>query len=127
MFRSSENCNVIDVLPSELVDVIESSDAIVENCFSSGVATAVAIVSGLAPGNDAFTEIVGKSTLGKSDMASVRYAITPKKARPTVSSAVATGRLTKISLTFISQSRPPVAARYEEPLCLRARAATGRP
>ncbi len=67
MLRSSENCKVIRAVPSELVDVIESSDAIVENCFSSGVATAVAIVSGLAPGSDALTEIVGKSTAGRSE------------------------------------------------------------
>ena len=33
--------------------------AIVENCFSSGVATAEAMVSGLAPGKTAVTEIVG--------------------------------------------------------------------
>ena len=40
--------------------------AIVENCFSSGVATAEAIVSGLAPGSCAVTWIVGKSTFGSS-------------------------------------------------------------
>jgi hypothetical protein len=34
------------VLPSALVEVIESRPAMVENCFSSGVATAEAIVSG---------------------------------------------------------------------------------
>ena len=39
--------------------------AIVENCFSSGVATDAAIVSGLAPGRLAFTWIVGKSTVGQ--------------------------------------------------------------
>jgi hypothetical protein len=38
----------------------------VENCCSSGVATAEAIVSGLAPGRLAETEMVGKSTLGRS-------------------------------------------------------------
>ncbi len=38
----------------------------VENCLSSGVATAEAIVSGLAPGRLAETRIVGKSTLGRS-------------------------------------------------------------
>ncbi len=38
----------------------------VENCFSSGVATAAAIVSGLAPGRLALTLIVGKSTFGRS-------------------------------------------------------------
>ena len=36
-----------------------SMPAIVENCFSSGVATAAAIVSGLAPGSEALTLIVG--------------------------------------------------------------------
>jgi hypothetical protein len=40
--------------------------AIVENCFSSGVATDEAIVSGLAPGKVAVTCIVGKSTLGSA-------------------------------------------------------------
>ena len=40
--------------------------AMVENCFSSGVATAEAIVSGLAPGSCACTWIVGKSTLGSA-------------------------------------------------------------
>jgi hypothetical protein len=54
------------VWPSEFVDVIESMPAIVENCFSKGVATEEAIVSGLAPGKDAFTWIVGKSTFGRS-------------------------------------------------------------
>ena len=46
--------------------------AIVENCFSSGVATAAAIVSGLAPGRLALTEIVGKSTVGRSLTGSAR-------------------------------------------------------
>jgi hypothetical protein len=45
---------------------MESIPAIVENCFSRGVATEEAIVSGLAPGTDALTWIVGKSTLGRS-------------------------------------------------------------
>ena len=43
-----------------------SIPAIVESCFSSGVATAAAIVSGLAPGRFALTLIVGKSTDGRS-------------------------------------------------------------
>jgi hypothetical protein len=37
-------------MPSALIEVIESTPAMVENCFSSGVATAEAIVAGLAPG-----------------------------------------------------------------------------
>ncbi len=66
MLRSSENCSVIVDSPSVDVEVIESTPAMVENCFSSGVATAEAIVSGLAPGNCAWTWIVGKSTLGSA-------------------------------------------------------------
>ena len=56
---SSANCSVIEVLPWLLVDVIASMPGMVENCFSSGVATDEAMVSGLAPGRLALTEIVG--------------------------------------------------------------------
>ena len=62
----SANCSVICVAPSALMEVIESRPAMVENCFSSGVATAEAMVSGLAPGRLAVTRMVGKSTLGRS-------------------------------------------------------------
>src|ERR1700688_3917278 len=55
MLRSSENWIVIEVLPSELDEFIESMPEIVENCFSSGVATDAAIVSRLAPGGFAPT------------------------------------------------------------------------
>jgi len=72
MLRSSENCRVMLAEPCVLVDVMLSMPGIVENCFSSGVATAAAIVSGLAPGRPAFTEIVGKSTVGRSATGSVR-------------------------------------------------------
>ena len=70
MSRSSENCRVMFVEPSPLELDMLSMPAIVENCFSSGVATAAAIVSGLAPGRFALTEIVGKSIVGKSLTAS---------------------------------------------------------
>ena len=66
MLRLSVNWMVICVTPSALVDVIESMPAMVVNCRSSGVATAEAIVSGLAPGSEADTWMVGKSTLGRS-------------------------------------------------------------
>ena len=66
MFRSSENWMTIVVSPLFDTDVIESMPAMVENCFSSGVATAEAIVSGLAPGSCAWTWIVGKSTFGSA-------------------------------------------------------------
>ena len=57
---------LIDVPPVPLVEVIESTPAMVENCCSSTVATALAIVSGVAPGSAALTTIVGKSTVGRS-------------------------------------------------------------
>ena len=63
-FRS--NSSVICVEPSELTEVIDSSPAIIENWFSSGVATDAPIVSGLAPGSCAVTSSVGKSTFGRS-------------------------------------------------------------
>src|SRR5215467_118901 len=57
--RSRLNWIVMFVEPNDDVDVMLSMPAIVENCFSSGVATADAIVSGLAPGRLALTVIVG--------------------------------------------------------------------
>ena len=43
------------VLPWPLFELMEVTPAIVENCFSSGVATEAAIVSGLAPARVALT------------------------------------------------------------------------
>src|SRR5215831_4260021 len=60
--RSRSNCSVIPVVPSELDDVISVTAAMRPNWRSSGVATEEAIVSGLAPGRLALTEIVGNST-----------------------------------------------------------------
>ena len=70
--RLRSNCRVILVAPWELPEVIEARPAIVENCFSSGVATAEAMVSGLAPGRKADTCRVGKSTFGRSETGSCR-------------------------------------------------------
>ena len=53
-------------------EVIESTPAMVENCFSSGVATAEAIVSGSAPASRRGTGMVGKSTFGRSLTGSMR-------------------------------------------------------
>ena len=53
-------------MPCELRELIEVMPEIVANCFSSGVATDEAIVSGLAPGSPALTWMVGKSTVGRS-------------------------------------------------------------
>jgi hypothetical protein len=59
MSRERSNWSVTDVDPSWLADVISVTPAIRPNCRSRGVATDDAIVSGLAPGSEAFTEIVG--------------------------------------------------------------------
>jgi len=59
MSRLKSNCSVMFVLPWLLLELIDVTPAIVENCFSSGVATELAIVSGLAPGRFAWTWIVG--------------------------------------------------------------------
>src|ERR1051326_7881078 len=53
IFRLRSNCRLICVLPWVLVDDMESSPAMVENCRSRGVATEEAMVSGLAPGRPA--------------------------------------------------------------------------
>ena len=59
MSRSRSNVSVMFVLPWLLRELIVVMPEIVENCFSSGVAIADAIVSGLAPGRPALTWIVG--------------------------------------------------------------------
>src|ERR1700687_1279619 len=78
--RLRSNSSVILVEPSELIEVIDDSPAMVENWFSSGVATEEAIVSGLAPGRLAVTSRVGKSTLGRSLTGRERYATMPNNA-----------------------------------------------
>ncbi len=93
--RLSANSSVICVEPSELTDVICSSPEMVENWFSSGVATEAPIVSGLAPGSCAVTSSVGKSTFGRSLTGSSRYATRPNSAIAAMSRLVAIGRVMK--------------------------------
>ncbi len=62
--RPMENCNWMLVEPSELVEVIWSRPAICPSLRSRGAATVAAITEGSAPGRDANTRIIGKSTLG---------------------------------------------------------------
>ena len=57
--RLRSNCRVMLVLPWLDEEIIESRPAMVVNCRSSGVATADAMVSGLAPGKLADTVMVG--------------------------------------------------------------------
>ena len=59
MLRLMLNCMVIWVPPCVLVEFMDSMPAMVENSRSSGVATAAAMVSGLAPGRAALTWMVG--------------------------------------------------------------------
>src|SRR5262249_22646598 len=92
MLRPSANCNVMRVEPTVLWDVISVTSAMTPRWRSSGVATVVAIVSGLAPGICATTEIVGKSTWGSGATGNLKNAKRPASARPIVRSVVATGR-----------------------------------
>src|SRR5438552_14387312 len=89
--RERLNCRVTLVEPRLDAEVIESSPEMVENCFSSGVATAAAIVSGFAPGRLAETWMVGKSTFGRSFTGSCRYAMTPKKTMASMTRVLMTG------------------------------------
>src|SRR5690242_12703992 len=57
--RLRSNCRVMLVDPWRLLEIIESTPAMVVNCRSRGVATAEAMVSGFAPGRLAETEMVG--------------------------------------------------------------------
>ena len=74
----------------------------------NAVATEAAIVSGDAPGRFAETWIVGKSTLGRSEIGRSRYAMIPKSRIPSITSVVATGRRMKISEMLTSA--PPLRA-----------------
>ncbi len=95
------------VPPCELVELIEFSPAMVANCFSSGSATAEAIVSGLAPGRLAPTWMVGKSTVGRSLTGSSRYDMMPKTMMPNMIRAVVTGRLMKSAAIFMMSLSVP--------------------
>ncbi len=64
MLRSRSNCTVICELPCTLLEVICATPEIAANWRSSGCATVLAMVSGLAPGSLALTLMVGKSTRG---------------------------------------------------------------
>ena len=78
----------------------------VENWLSSGVATADAMVSGSAPGSEAETTMVGKSTFGKfADRQRWNSRTCPKITSAAISSVVMTGRRMKGSEMFIGGRR----------------------
>src|ERR1035437_381506 len=108
MSRLKSNCMVIEVLPSELDEVISVTPARWLNRRSNGVAMEDAVISGLPPGKLAETEIVGKSTCGKGETGRTLNAIAPTSVIPTVSKVVATGRRIKGAERFIFP--PPVGA-----------------
>src|SRR5580692_4719341 len=101
ILRFKSNCRVTLLDPRVLEDVISVTAAMRPNWRSSGVATDDAIVSGLAPGSVALTEMVGKSTCGSGDTGRMRNATAPARAMATVRSVVATGRCTKGAEIFI--------------------------
>src|ERR1700677_2555415 len=91
ILRFRSNCNVREVPPNTLVELISFTPAMRPNWRSSGVATEDAIVSGLAPGRLAFTEMAGKSTCGSGATGKKPYATAPEIPNATVNSVVATG------------------------------------
>ncbi len=129
---------VIEVEPCVLEESIEAMPAMVENWLSSGVATADAMVSGSAPGSDADTTMVGKSTLGSSLTGRLKNPNTPKISTAAISSVVITGkrmngserfiarvrrRAAPLSPSFVQASDPVSGSR---PACPAARAAARR-
>jgi hypothetical protein len=105
MSRFRSNCSTTRVLPSEEDDVISLTPAMAPSERSSGVATVAAMVSGLAPGSEAWTEMVGNSTCGSGDTGSRKKLMVPARARPSVSSVVATGRWMNTDDRFMAPPR----------------------
>src|SRR5208283_1700027 len=92
MLRFKSNCRVTLVVPRLLDDVISVMPAILPNWRSKVVATEEAMISVLAPGKLAPTEIVGKSICGSGETGNSRKATAPARAMAAVRRAVATGR-----------------------------------
>src|SRR5467141_1120311 len=95
MSRLRSNWRVMLVEPRPLEEVICVTPAMRLNWRSSGVATADAMVSGLAPGRPAPTPMVGKSTCGSGATGKNRNATAPDRKIAKVISEVATGRRIK--------------------------------
>src|SRR5436305_10970997 len=99
------------VFPSELDEVIWLMPAMRPNCRSRGVATADAIVSGLAPGNPADTCTTGYSTCGNGATASWKNANPPASNSATVSNDVAIGLRMNGAEIFMTNLLVPAPAR----------------
>ena len=92
MSRLMSNCSVILVWPNVLREVISVTSAICPRWRSSGAATLVATVLGLAPGSCAKTTMVGRSILGSGATGNLEKPRIPASAMASISSVVATGR-----------------------------------
>ena len=90
------------VPPSVLTEVISDTPEICAIRRSNGAASDDATVAGSAPGSEAFTEIIGKSTRGIAATGRNRYATIPKRNRPAASSDVPAGRRINGSETFMA-------------------------
>ncbi len=77
------------------------------NWRSSGVATDDAMVSGLAPGSDEPTCIIGNSTCGSGETGRKLISQRPGKSNAKVSSEVATGRRMNGAEMLMSVRQPP--------------------
>ena len=92
ILRPRSNCSTTWVLPKVLDEVISTIPAIRPSARSKGVATELAMVSGLAPGMAALTTIYGKSTCGSGATGSKLNDKPPANSNAKVSNNVATGR-----------------------------------
>ena len=72
MLRPRSNWTVIEVFPSELVDVISVTPETSASSRSSGVVTDDAMTSAAAPGKAAEIWMVGRSTWGSAAIGSSR-------------------------------------------------------
>src|SRR3979411_396218 len=95
MSRLRSNWRVMLVEPRPLEEVICVTPAMRLNWRSRGVATAEAMVSGLAPGRLAPTPMVGKSTCGSGGTGRKRNETAPERKMAMVINDVATGRRMK--------------------------------
>src|SRR5271155_3622692 len=105
MFRLRSNWMVTEDVPRLLVEVISVTPAMWPNWRSSGVATEEAMISALAPGRLALTEMGGKATCGSGATGSRLKEMAPAIAIAIVSSVVATGRWMKGADMFIAPHR----------------------
>ena len=92
MSRERSNWSATLVEPRKLVEVISLTAAMRVNWRSSGVATAEAMVSGLAPGRPVETLMVGKSTWGSGATGRSWKPMAPASTSAMVRSVVPTGR-----------------------------------